>query len=170
MPKKAPPTTITIVIDRREGEPWDFLTVPTNGKDRPKVLRKKTTLRTGDYTLPRQFHRLALERKSALDLARSCTTDHARFKREHQRLATILKDGGFACVIIEDTLSHVCEIAENIKPGNANRVLGTLSSWAIAYHVPWYFTRNRAEAQRLAYDLLLKYQAGRKPIKKRTAK
>jgi ERCC4-type nuclease len=150
---------LTIIADRRERLPWTWERQRRNGA---QLTIRSATLTTGDYTLPRLKNWVAIERKNGEDLAQSCTSYHDRFKREHQRMAAIIRKGGFACVIVEDSLLGVCAKADKHKPGNGNRVQGTFTSWLLAYGVPWIFAGSRQEAERIALDLLSKYSESRK--------
>lgn len=148
--------TLNILWDRRERMAWTW--DRERAASRYTLTFKKATIRTGDYTLRGQEKKFTIERKGCSDLAQSCTTGHTRFRREHERMAKIVAGGGFAVVIIEDSLASVLRYADNRRKGDAARILGTLSTWTLAYHVPWIFAGDRPTAQRIALDLMTKWQ------------
>jgi ERCC4-type nuclease len=157
--KTSKPVKLTIIVDRRERLPWTWERQRRHGA---QLTTRTATLPTGDYTLPRLKNRFVIERKGGADLAQSCTTSHDRFKREHQRMAAIIRKGGFACVLVEDSLLGVCDKADRHRPGNGKRVQGTHTAWLLAYGVPWIFAGSRQEAEHIALDLLSKYSESRK--------
>jgi len=145
-----------ILVDRREKMPWSW---EKQRATKSHILTfKKVTIRTGDYTLRGQEKKFCIERKGCSDLAQSCTTGHARFRREHERMTKIVAGGGFAIVIIEDSLASVLRYADSRRKGDAARILGTLGTWTLTYHVPWIFAGDRPTAQRIALDLMTKWQ------------
>jgi DNA excision repair protein ERCC-4 len=122
------------------------------------VRRVVDTLATGDYSIQGYESRVCVERKSAADLVGSVTAGNARFRREHERMAAIVKAGGRACVIAEGSLSAICEEldADDGRRVTGASILGAVASWPFKYGVPWLFAGDRRCAELLAFRVLLK--------------
>ena len=151
-----------IIQDTREQTPWTFRNIVI--EKRLWVIQQiANTMETGDYTIAGCEDRLAIERKSAADLVGSITAGNARFRREHERMADIVKfggdDGGFACVVVEGSLSKICEEldADEGRQVTGNTIIGAVASWPMRYQVPWFFAGDRRHAELLAFRILLKW-------------
>jgi ERCC4-type nuclease len=146
-----------VIRDTREQAPWTF---------EGMVLSKRLwivhwqlgTLATGDYSIDGLAGKLCIERKSAADFTGSVTGGASRFKREHERMAEIAAEGGFACVVIEGDLSRICDDldSEAGRRVNSDHILGACASWPARYHVPWFFAGDRRRAEMLAFRILVK--------------
>ena len=108
--------------DSREQAPWAFQGIVV--ERRLWIIRRRVaTLQTGDYSIAGCEDRLVIERKSAADLVGSVTAGNARFRREHERMQAIVTAGGFACVIVEGSLSAICdELDQDSRPAGDQRV------------------------------------------------
>lgn len=152
----------TVLVDTREQAPWTFQGIVIERR-LWTITRIAATLATGDYTIAGCEDRLCIERKSAADLVGSVTAGNARFRREHERMLDIVKfggtGGGFACVVVEGSLSAICEELD-VDPGRrvtSESVLGAVASWPQRYRVPWFFAGDRRTAERLAFKVMLKW-------------
>lgn len=152
----------TVLVDTREQAPWTFQGIVIERR-LWSITRIAATLATGDYTIAGCEDRLCVERKSAADLVGSVTAGNARFRREHERMADIVKfggaAGGFACVIVEGSLSAICDEldADAGRKVTSESVLGAVASWPQRYRVPWFFAGDRRTAERLAFKVMLKW-------------
>ena len=152
----------TVLVDTREQAPWHFASIVIE-KRQWLVRRKLASLKTGDYSIEGCEDRLCIERKSGADLVGSITAGNARFRREHERMMDIVKfggtSGGFACVIIEDSMSRICDELD----GDAGRrvtgdvIIGAAASWPMRYGTPWFFAGDRRHAELLAFRVMLKF-------------
>lgn len=163
-----------VAVDTREQAPWTFQGL-TIEKQQLVVPRSVRTLKTGDYSIVGLEGELVIERKSAADLIGSITVGNERFRREHERMADVVRfgksvsveqgkldtafEGGFACVIVEGCLSRICDEldAESGRRVTSESILGAVASWPAKYRVPWYFAGDRRMAERLAYKIMLRW-------------
>jgi ERCC4-type nuclease len=166
--RQRPPATVptdlyvcpfTVAADTREQAPWGFQNITTGGK-LWLVKRQVCTLQTGDYSIVGYESQVVIERKSAEDFLGSITAGNARFRREHERAAEIVKAGGFACVVIEGCMAAICD--ELDSPNSERRmtsetVIGIVASWPRRYGVHWLFAGDRRRAELLAFRILVKW-------------
>ena len=147
-----------VLQDTREQAPWNFANIVIE-KRAWLVKRKLASLKTGDYSIEGFEDRLCIERKSGSDLVGSITSGNARFRREHERMKAIDDAGGFACVIIEDSMARLCDELD----GDAGRrvtgdvIIGAAASWPMRYSCPWFFAGDRRRAELLAFRVMLKW-------------
>ena len=148
-----------VIQDTREQAPWTFQGIILD-KRQWVVPRKVATVATGDYSIEGRQTSLVIERKSSSDLIGSVTAGNARFRREHERMAEIVKAGGFACVVVEGCLAAICdELDHDHDAGRrvtSESILGAVASWPARYHVPWFFAGDRRRAEQLAFRVLIK--------------
>ncbi len=155
----------TVLIDTREQHPWSF--AGFSGAGREWIVKTQTiTLSTGDYSISGFEDRLSIERKSGDDLMGSIGGGHERFRREHERMKSIVDAGGFAAVIIESSLDRL--IAELEDPTSGRRmapetVLGIVASWGQKYGVHYLFAGDRRLAESLALRVMMKFWENRQP-------
>ena len=148
----------TVLVDTREQAPWHFQNIVIE-KRLWLVKRKLASLKTGDYSIEGFEDNLIVERKSGSDLVGSVTYGNDRFRREHERMKAIVDAGGFACVIIEDSMARLCDELD----GDAGRrvtgdvIIGATASWTQKYGVHWLFAGDRRHAELLAFRILLKF-------------
>lgn len=148
----------TVLVDTREQAPWGFQQIVI--ERRLWVIRRDvTTLLTGDYTITGCEDRLVIERKSAADLVGSVTVGNARFRREHERMQVVVESGGFACVIVEGSLSAICDEldADLGRRVTSESIMGAVASWPRRYGVHWLFAGDRRRAELLAFRVMLKW-------------
>jgi len=154
-----------ILVDTREQAPWTFQGIVLRG-DQQVVRQHKQTLQTGDYSIAigdysiqSYAHHFTIERKSASDLVGSVTAGNARFRREHERMAEMIESGGFACVVIEGSMSAICEEldADDGRRASGNTILGVTASWPQKYGVPWFYAGDRRRAELLAFQIMHKW-------------
>ena len=146
------------LVDSREQSPWPFSNLVIE-KRLWVVKRKVVGLKTGDYSIEGHADSLVVERKSGDDLIGSITAGNARFRREHERMKTIVDAGGFACVIIEDSLSHLCDELDQDagRRVTSDMVIGAVASWPMRFSCPWFFAGDRRRAELLAFKILVKW-------------
>jgi len=162
-PKPAPVRDLfvcpfVVLRDTREQAPWQFSGIVI--EKRLWVIQHEVKgLKTGDYTIKGMEELLCVERKSASDLVGSITSGNARFRREHERMAEIVLSGGFACVVIEGSLSAICEELDNddSRRVTGDMVIGAAASWPQKYGVHWYFGGDRRYAELLAFRIMWKF-------------
>ena len=148
-----------VTVDTREQAPWHFQNIVIERR-LWVVPRVVATLATGDYSIVGCEDRLCIERKSAADLVGSVTAGNARFRREHERMEAIAsRPGGFACVVVEGSLSAICDEldAESGRRVTGESIMGAVASWPLRYGVPWFFAGDRRTAEKLGFRILLKW-------------
>lgn len=127
----------TVLVDTREQQPWTFHGLTAGGKNPSRLIvpRKVATLETGDYSIEGRHHnRFAIERKSADDLVGSVCGGHARFEREHERMAEMIAAGGAACVLVEGSLSVILdELRADGREAARRTLLGCAASWQFRF-------------------------------------
>ena len=124
--------TFRIVIDSREQKPFAF---PC-----PSIVR---ALRAGDYSVDGFESRVAVERKSLADFAKSAIHDRERFGRELELLA------GFqaACVAVEGDLDRTLRgEASEIRGVSGASLLGAAVDIGLRYGVPVHWCGSRQAA------------------------
>lgn len=139
----------TITVDSREQRPYRFKAIRSDARQSHRPVRVETEwgcLSAGDYSIKTLESIVAIERKSLPDLFGSIGRGHARFRREHERLATLQ----FAAVVVEGTWADVLfkpPAYSRIKP---KIVFRTVMRWSMRYNVHWHFVggRNPAESRR----------------------
>jgi len=150
-----------VLVDTREQHPWTFQGLAVGGKNPARLIvpRKVATLETGDYSIEcRHSNRFCIERKSASDLIGSVGGGHARFEREHERMAVMIAAGGAACVIVEGSLSAILdELRTDGRESSRRTLLGCVASWPFRFGVPWLFAGDRRTAEELAILILTKW-------------
>ena len=140
-----------IIRDTREQDGFTF----KDGFD-PAPVVKVATLDHGDYSLDGFEARIAIERKSLQDLVGCLGRDRERFVRELERL----RGYDFAAVVVEEPLSA-------LRGGHFRGALdpkaGEQSVWAWSqrFGIPFYFCAGKADAERVAFDLLRHYASDR---------
>ena len=172
-PKRPAPTPVrdlfvcpfVVTVDTREQAPWTFQGIVIE-KRVWVVLRGGLTLATGDYSIVGYESQLCIERKSAADLVGSISSGNARFRREHERMHEIVQTGGFACVVVEGSLSTICEEldGDDSRRNTSNMVIGATASWPMRFGVPWFYAGDRRHAELLAFRIMLKWWKQREEL------
>jgi len=135
-----------IKIDSREQKPlWNIGSKVVYGK-----------LDTGDYSIEGYENKIAIERKSLIDLFGTLGSGHARFKKE---LGRALKLDYFA-IVVEGSYSS-CEnkdfdnsCCSKMKGDVVTSILFTIH---IKYKVPIFFANNRVEAKHIIKEIFNAY-------------
>jgi ERCC4-type nuclease len=138
--------TLTVLIDRREQAPYTF-----TGLRSPDVAVAFARLPTGDYSLPGLDARVAIERKSLLDLHKTVARGRRRFTAELARLEVL----DFALVVVEATWPEVCNCRPDgslLPPG---AVVRTVVGWQARFpRVRWLFADGRRQGEKETLRLL----------------
>lgn len=144
----------TVLIDSREQAPYRFLNI-----DPFTVipLRTNVTMATGDYSIAGFESRLTVERKSVSDFLGSITSGRERFEREFERMAEIVRNGGFAAVVIEAELSEVLREASGKSQIRIDSIMGTVDAWSIRYGVHFRFCMGRRFAEIQTLKILYQF-------------
>lgn len=148
-----------VTADTREQSPWTFQGIVIE-RQQLIVKQERRTLQTGDYSIVGHENQIVIERKSAADLLGSITAGNARFRREHERMGSIVDNCGFACVIIEGNLAAICDELDDPNGGrqiSSNTVLGVVATWPRRYRVPWFFAGDRRRAELLGFRIFWKW-------------
>ena len=74
-------------------------------------------------------------------------------------MAEIVQSGGFACVVIEGSLSAICEEldGDDSRRMTGDMVIGVAASWPMRFGVPWFFCGDRRHAELLAFRIMAKW-------------
>lgn len=151
------PAPFTIIVDTREQAPFSFtgIPVPSAADKTWEVKTLRVGLETGDYSIRGWEHLVTIERKSLADLYGTIGGGHDRFEREHERMAEMVRRGGFAAVVVEACTD---QIINHLPPPTttlgANHVLGNWAHKSIRYGVHWAFLPGRREAELFTFRLL----------------
>lgn len=146
MPPQIATAPFRIVVDTRENLPYLFEGFST--------VRRK--LDAGDYGLELPDGTLAsvaVERKSHNDIWGSMSNGRARFERCVKRLAALDR----AAIVIECSLTELCNRPPQIMRTNVASVVGGLVSWACQYQIPVFWCDNRVFAERVTLRFLASY-------------
>lgn len=140
-----------VAVDTREQTPFTFEGFRAFSDDEkyPRIITKRTTLKTGDYSIIGFEKKICVERKSKSDLFGSVTTGRDRFEREFQRMSEMER----AALVCEASNASILAGLENSQIDGAN-VLRTFISWAGRYRVPCFFCTSRAEAEWVTLEIL----------------
>jgi hypothetical protein len=151
----------TILIDRREQNPWTFGAVVVGRAKAPALPTLPATLAEGDYTVAGFQGRIVVERKSAADFLATLGQGRARFDREIARLSAYER----AAIIVEGMPTEFGEvpfrwsdvIAGNYDSGlDPGSILGSIGSFWGRSHVWTFFGETRSGAELAARSFLLK--------------
>jgi len=147
----------TVAIDTREQTPWLFRGLAGGAKEKYAPLlvkRERKTLDAGDYSIVGMERQIAIERKSESDLWSTLGQGRARFQAEHERMANIVQNGGFAAVLIEAEMSKSLDNPPGGTLLNPASVAGTMTSWMMKYRVPWIWCGGREAAEKMCLRIL----------------
>lgn len=146
----------TVIVDTREGAPFSFqeLTGDSAQGRKPLVVRTvRKGLSTGDYSIEGFEDRVAVERKSKLDLFGCMGKDRERFEKQVQRLNDL--EHGF--VVVEADWPSIL-LGSGESKLNPASVYGTVVSWQLKYPgVHWWMTPTREFAEKTTYRLLRQF-------------
>jgi DNA excision repair protein ERCC-4 len=132
---------LTIIVDSREQAPFSF----------PGHRTARAALQAGDYSVFGLEHVVAVERKSLDDLLGCLTTGRDRFERELMKA----RPYRFFAVVCEAPLSRILD-GDYQSGMEREAAFQSVMTFSVRYRLPFFFARNRAEAERIALSLLLK--------------
>lgn len=145
---------VPVVIDTREQTPWTFLDLSCDQQDGGGPLTIPTvrgSLASGDYSLLGFETRVAVERKSFIDLFGTIGQGRDRFERELQRLA----DFDFAAVVVEASWEEVSTSPPQFSQLKPKTVFRSILAWSVRYpRVHWFAAGPRRLAEVTAFRLL----------------
>lgn len=133
MKKKPAPPRPCILIDTREQAPFSF------GAD---FDTERATLPTGDYSIREMTELVAIERKSAADLAHCCGHDHDRFMEQMARLESY-RHRFLVLELTEAMIWGRCYGTSQIRPQS---IMGSLLKVSTVHGTPVIFSANAREA------------------------
>jgi len=154
-----------IVMDHREragGWRFDGFTGDSGDKYRPLIVPQRFQhMETADYFIEHEGEPIPtfIERKSHDDFIGSISGGAVNLRKEFERMAEIIANGGFCCMVIEssleaiiDQLSDPCS-ERKVAPA---AVMGTIASYQQKYSVPFNFCGTRRLAEELALRIFRK--------------
>lgn len=142
-----------IIVDSREQTPFDLVGF--------KTVRRK--LDAGDYGLELadgSVAPVAVERKSWNDCWGSMSDGRARFERCVKRLAQLDR----AAIVIECSLTRLCDPPHQIQRTTPASVVGGLISWSCQYQIPVFWCDSREFAERVTVRWLASWWKHRLPV------
>ena len=154
------PLPFTILIDHREitgGMAWLFTGINDEKGNPLAVPYEVKTMKTADYSIVGMEDKILIERKSLSDALGSCGGGRVNFQKEHERMAAVVKSGGYACVIVEADWRAILNIPRGKSKMNPYSVFGTAMSWSIRYQVPWMACHSRRFAEITAFNILARF-------------
>lgn len=135
-----------IVVDTREKDPLRF-------EGWPDVVCSVGTLPTGDYSLLGLSDRVAIERKTLIDVVNCFSgTEKGRFERELSRARGL----DYFAVVIEGSYAEMeaRRYRSKLTPSQANKILLDLQ---VRYRSSFVWAGNRRAAEFITYWLLRSY-------------
>lgn len=148
-----------VAIDTREQLPYAFESMPATKADGGglyEVEACRTKLDSGDYSIVGLDDRIAIERKSKLDLYGTLGKNRARFERELSRLDQL----DWAAVVVEADWFEVLNdppYGSQLLPLSVQR---SVFSWSLEYpRVHWFMCSNRVMAEETTFTLLRMFAA-----------
>ncbi|MCP4678074.1 MAG: hypothetical protein GY854_21685 [Deltaproteobacteria bacterium] len=137
-------STISIIVDTREQQPYSF--------DPDKVQSIRRALPAGDYSIEGFEDSVAVERKSLEDYVSTVIRGRRRFYKELARLA----DYDSACVVVEAELRQI--LLGNYQCGaHPYAIFGATISIIMDFGVPVYFCSDRQVACRFVEEFLVRF-------------
>jgi DNA excision repair protein ERCC-4 len=141
----------TVLIDRRESAPFPFLSLSHD------VRTQSAYLLTGDYSIAEFQDRVAIERKSLVDLWDTVlySQSRQRFARELDRMQAM--PSATVAVIVEGAWEQLLSgLPDRATSGGAvTRYVGRLRQ--ACPQVTWHFCDGRRAAEVLTFKLLLAF-------------
>ena len=139
---------LRIVADSREQCPFTFAGYP--------VEVGVAALEAGDYSVAGFERRVAVERKALGDLVGCLSGERERFEKELARLR------GYDCAAVVVEAS-----SDDLRRGLYRSKLDAGAAWqsvlafSMRYRIPFIWCRDRADAERVAFDLLRHFHRDR---------
>ena len=143
-----------VLVDTSEQLPYSFAALRADADQGGGPLIIKTTrckLQSGDYSIEGYERMVAVERKTASDLAGTLTGGRKRFVAEMERLREY--DGAWIVVEAElSTLFRGVPFASGFTPKTITR---TAMFWQLRYrNIHWWCCPGREIAEQVTYQLL----------------
>ena len=144
----------TVVVDTREQHPFAFHGITGVRGRKLEIETCRAGLKTGDYSIQGLEDKVAVERKSKVDLYGTVGRGRARFEREIERLAAMQ----FPAVVLE------CDLQSLLRPPERSRVspssvLNSLVAWSVRHRIPVWTCPGRRFAEIVTYRLLQHFWA-----------
>jgi len=133
-----------VIVDTREQNPYTFEDISPP----PDIVTGG--LKTGDYSIEGYESRIAVERKSLVDLYGSVGNGRKRFEKEMERMF----DLEFAAVVCEADWFTVLRNPPSRSKMNPKSVYATILAWMQRYRVHWLMCPNRSFAEKTTYRML----------------
>jgi len=172
MPKQQSNITVppfTILIDNREGHPYNFANIPPPRSTKKTIIVRTETifLPTGDYSIKGFADVVAVERKSIEDLFMTLGKNRQRFKREMMRL----QDFDYAAIIIESDWQTIAKPSQSIpnwqSQMNPRAILSTIISWTQQFNsIHWFMCGSRRYAEICCFEILEKWWKNNQKLEK----
>ena len=144
-----------VSIDQREKHPFTFDGLKADARQRNAPLIVPTVsvhMDSGDYSVHGMEDKVAIERKSKVDLYSTLGQNRDRFEDEHRRLM----DYRVAAVVVECSLTECLTEPPERSRLNPKTIFRTGIAWWIRYDVPWFFFESRSLAEVATYRILEK--------------
>jgi len=147
----------TIAFDTREQLPFSFQNVRIDRK-KAFVLTKKTTLRTGDYSIVGCEDKICVERKSLEDLYQTLGKGRERFIRELERMQNFER----SLIVIEASCEQIMDPTKKDllwrSKMHPEAVMQSIISLGNKYpKTRWKPAGNRQNAEQKTFRFLLKF-------------
>jgi ERCC4-type nuclease len=149
--------TTPILVDTREQLPFEFKNFncdKSDGGGPLTVTTVRTTLPSGDYSLPGYELAVAIERKSMSDLYGTLGRGRERFERELERL----KGYAFTAVVIEASWNEILNdppFRTNLSP---KTVFRSVLAYSVRYpRIHWFTADSRRLAEAITLRLLERF-------------
>ncbi len=141
--------SFVVVIDTREQRPFTFRRVPNDRGEKINADIMHAGLKTGDYSILGFEDKVAVERKTMVDIYQTVSRGRSRFQSELTRLREIESPA----IVLE------CDLKSLLKPPPHTKVspfsvLGSLVAWSVRNRIPVWPCPGRRFAEILTYKLL----------------
>jgi len=138
-----------IQVDQREKAPYRFEGIEKDDQE-IVVPTESVHIKTGDYTIRGLSDKIAIERKSLVDLYGSVGRNRDRFCAEHERLAQFER----AAVVIEASWYTIMHWPPDMSKLSPRVVWRTHASWFTRFGVPWFTLEDRRLSELFTFQLL----------------
>jgi DNA excision repair protein ERCC-4 len=146
-----------VIVDSREQSPFSFRGFRSDAKDkhRPIVVRTAVAaLKSGDYSIEGFESRIAVERKSLVDLYGTLGGGRERFERELQRL----NEMEFAAVVIEAGWSSILGSPPPQSKLSPKTVFRSVIAWQQRFPgIHWWALDTRHLAEHCCFRILERF-------------
>jgi hypothetical protein len=143
-----------VLVDTREQLPYTFPRVLADANEGGQPIRVRTakcTLAAGDYSIEGYANMVAVERKSAADLAGTLTAGRRRFQAEMDRL----REYDAAWIVVEAELSELFKGVSWAPAFKARTITRSAMFFQLRYpRIHWWAVPGRAIAENVTYQLL----------------